>query len=77
MRAFLTQRIDNNEELHAQLVRVESKLATIRKVAIDVEKLLKELEEGMPAAKVEACRKGEEKKAAEAKCKDAEQERPN
>ncbi|KAJ9678109.1 hypothetical protein PVL29_022871 [Vitis rotundifolia] len=75
MQAFLTQQIDNNEELRAQLVWVESELASIRKVVVDAKKLLKELEEGMQVAKVKACWMEEEKEAAEAKCKDAEQER--
>ena len=74
MQVFLTQHIDNSAELHAQLVRVENDLTTVRKVVVDAEKLLKELEEGMQAAKAETCQMGEEKEVAEAKCKDIEQE---
>ncbi|RVW28615.1 hypothetical protein CK203_100882 [Vitis vinifera] len=74
MQVFLTQHIDNSAELHAQLVRVENELTTVRKVVVDAEKLLKELEEGMQAAKAETCQMGEEKEVAEAKCKDIEQE---
>lgn len=74
MQVFLTQHIDSSAELRAQLVRVENELTTVRKVVVDAEKLLKELEEGMQAAKAETCRMGEEKEVAEAKCKDIEQE---
>lgn len=75
MQAFLIQKIDNNEEPCAQLVRVEGELTAVWKVVTDAEKLLKELEEGMQVAKDEACQMGYEKKAVKAKCKDAEQER--
>lgn len=75
MRVFLTQQIDNSEELRAQLVRVENELTTIRKADADAEKLLEELKEGMQATKAEACRMREEKKIVKAKCNDAEQER--
>ena len=75
MREFLTQRIDNDEELHAQLVRVENDLVVARKATTNREKLLKESEEEMQATKVEARRMGEEKEAAEAMCKDVEQEK--
>ena len=74
MQVFLTQHIDSSAELRAQLVRVENDLTTVRKVVVDAEKLLKELEEGMQAAKAETCQMGEEKEVAEAKCKDIEQE---
>ena len=47
MREFLTQRIDNDEELHAQLVRVENDLVVARKATTNREKLLKESEEEM------------------------------
>ncbi|KAL6325256.1 hypothetical protein AAG906_023101 [Vitis piasezkii] len=75
MQTFLIQKIDNNEEHCAQLVRVESELTAVRKAVADAEKLLKELEEGMQVAKDEACRMGYEKKTVKAKCKDAEQEK--
>ena len=74
MLAFLTRQIDNNEELRVQLVRVESELIAVRKVIADAKKLLKELEEMMEATKVEACQNEKENEAAEAKCKDADQE---
>lgn len=67
MRAFLTQRIDSDEELNAQLRRVESKLAVARKVITDGERLLNETDEEKQVAKVETRRMGEEKEAAEAK----------
>lgn len=72
MQVFLTRQIDNNEELRTQLRRVESELASVRIVTADAEKTLKELQEGMEVAKVEARRMGEEKEAIEAKCKVAE-----
>ena len=75
MRTFLTQWIDNDEELRAQLVRVENELVVARKATADGEKLLKESEEEMQATKVEAHRMGEEKEAVEAICKDVEQEK--
>lgn len=75
MQTFLIQKIDNNEEPCAQLVRVESELTVVRKAVADAKKLLKELEEGMQVAKDEACRMGYEKEAVKAKCKDVEQER--
>lgn len=75
MWVFLTQQIDNNEALHAQLVRVKSELTAVQKVAADAKKLLKELEKGMQAVKVEVRWMGEEKEVVEAKCKDAEQEK--
>ena len=75
MRVFLTQQIDNSEELCAQLVGVENELTTVWKAIADTEKLLKELKKGMQVANAEACRMGEENEAAKAKCKDAEQER--
>lgn len=75
MRTFLTQWIDNDEELRAQLVRVENELVVARKATADREKLLKESEEEMQATKVEAHRMGEEKEAVEAICKDVEQEK--
>lgn len=77
MQTFLTQQIDNNKEPYAQLVRVEGELIAVQKAVADAEKLLKELDEGMQVEKVEACRMGEEKEAAEAKFKDADTgERP-
>ena len=69
MRVFLTQQIDNNEELRTQLGWAESKLATIWIVVADSEKALRELQEGMQAEKAEARRMGEEKEVVEAKCK--------
>ena len=75
MRVFFTQQIDNNEILCTQFVRVKNELAVVRKAVVDAKKLLKELEEGMQVVKVEACWMWEEKEAAEAKCKNAEQER--
>ena len=74
MRAFLTQRIDSDEELNAQLRRVESKLAVARKVITDGERLLNETDEEKQVAKVETRRMGEEKEAAEAKWKNTEHE---
>ena len=56
-------------------MRVKNELAVVRKAVVDAKKLLKELEEGMQVVKVEACWMWEEKEAAEAKCKNAEQER--
>lgn len=56
-------------------MRVESKLAVVQKAIAYAEKLLKELEEGMQVANIEACRMEEKKEAAEAKCKDVEQEK--
>ncbi|RVX18164.1 hypothetical protein CK203_003920 [Vitis vinifera] len=75
MQVFLTQQIDNSEELCAQLVGVENELTTVWKAIADTEKLQKELKEEMQVANAEACRMGEENEAAKAKCKDAEQER--
>lgn len=74
MRVFLTRQIDNNEELRTQLVQVESELAVFRITAADAKKLLKELQEEVQAAKVEAFRIGEKKQTIEAKCNDAKQE---
>lgn len=37
IRVFMTRQIDNSEELHAQLVWVESELDDFRKAAADVE----------------------------------------
>lgn len=54
MQVFFTQQIDNNAKLCAQLMRVENELTTVRKAIVDVEKLLKELEEGMQATNVES-----------------------
>lgn len=62
MRVFLTQWIDSDEELCAQLVRVESELVATQKAIIDRERLLKETKEKQ-VAKVEARRIGEEKEA--------------
>ncbi|KAJ9693514.1 hypothetical protein PVL29_009461 [Vitis rotundifolia] len=47
MQTFLTQQIDNNEELRTQLMQVKSELTTMWKAATTAEKLLKELEEGV------------------------------
>ena len=75
MRVFLTWQIDNNEELYTQLGRVESELVAVRIAAVDAEKAMRELQEGVQAVKAEACRMEEEKKVVETKCKDTEQER--
>ena len=75
MRAFLTQQLDNNEELRTQLERVESKLAVAQKAITDGGRLLKESEEEKEATKVDAWQMKDEKEVAKAKCKDVEQER--
>lgn len=75
MEVFLTQRIDNDEEFRAQLVRVESELTATRKATTNRDKLLKKSEEAKQATKVEARHMGKEKEVAKAKCKDVEQER--
>lgn len=72
MLTFLTQRIDNDEELHAQFVRVESEPTAARKATVDGKKLLKETEEEKQVAKVEARQMREEKEIVEAKCRNAE-----
>ena len=75
MLVFLTRQIDNSEELHTQLVRVKNEMTDVRIVAANAEKMLKELQEEVQMAKVEARRMREKKEVVEAKCKDVEQER--
>lgn len=74
MLEFLTQRIDNDEELCAQFIRVESELTAARKATVDGKKLLKETEEEKQMANVETFRMRKEKEIVEAKCKNAEDE---
>ncbi|KAJ9701495.1 hypothetical protein PVL29_006724 [Vitis rotundifolia] len=75
MRAFFTQRLDNNEELHAQLERAKSDMAAAQKAISDRERLLKETKKENEVAKAKARRMGEEKKVAETKCKYVEREK--
>lgn len=75
MRVFLTQQIDNSEELHAQFMQVKSELDGVRKAAADVEEQLKELEKGMQAAKGKVRWMEEENEVVEVKCKDVERKR--
>lgn len=74
MRTFLTQQLDNNEELRTQLERVESELVTAQKAIIDGDLLLNESNGENEAAKIEEWQMKDERKVAEAKYKDAEQE---
>ena len=75
MRAFFTQRLDNNKELRTQHERAECDLATAQKAITDERKLLKETEEEMEMAKAEVCWMRDERETEEAKCKDAEQKK--
>lgn len=75
MRVFLTQQIDNSEELHAQFVQVKSELDGVWKAAADVEEQLKELEKWMQVAKGKVRWMEEENEVVEVKCKDIERER--
>lgn len=72
MKIFLTQRLDNDKELHTRLKQTESDLVAAQKAILDEEILLKKANEEMEAVKTEAHRMGEEKKVVEAKCKDME-----
>lgn len=75
MWAFLTQRLDSNKELHAQLENAESGLDAAQIAIVDVGRLLKEAKEEREAMKAEACWMKEEKEVVEAKCKETGQER--
>ena len=55
MRAFFSQWLGSNEELHTQLKRAESNLAATQKAIVDGAKLLKETDEERKVANVEAC----------------------
>lgn len=74
MRTFLTQQLDNNEKLRTQLERVESELVTAQKAITDGDLLLNESNGENEAVKIEEWQMKDERKVAEAKCKDAEQE---
>ena len=75
MRAFFTQRLDNNKELRTQLEQAECDLAATQKAITDEGKLLNETNEEIEMAKAEACWMRDEKETAEAKCKDVEQKK--
>ncbi|RVW34412.1 hypothetical protein CK203_092159 [Vitis vinifera] len=81
MLAFFTQRIDNDEELRTQLVRVKSELLLLFK-RLEVAKtmlafLTQQIDnnEELRTQLVEARRMREENEVTEAKCRNAEQER--
>lgn len=74
MRAFLTQQLDNNEELRTQLEQVESELAVAQKAITNGGRLLKESEEEKETMKAEVWQMKDKKEAAKAKRKDVEQE---
>lgn len=75
MRPFFIQRLDNNEELCAQLERIKSDMVAAQKAISDGGRLLKETEKEREVAMTKAFRMGQEKEVAKAKCKDLEQEK--
>lgn len=72
---FITQQLDNDEELHTQLAQTESDLATAQKAISNGGRLLNKVEKERKTAKVEARQRGEEKEVVETKCKDLEYEK--
>lgn len=74
MKAFITHRIDGEEELHVRLEQSETDLAAARKVAAEKAETLKKSEEEREALRIrlEGARKQEE--SSRAKLKEAKQE---
>lgn len=66
MRVFITQQMDNNEELHSKLKLVESELATTQKTVDEGAKSLRKAEEEGEVVNAKAPRLKEEWEAVEA-----------
>lgn len=74
MRAFITQQMDNSEELRSNLKLAEGELADARKATNEVVELLRKVEKDKDAANAEARRLKDEGEAVKAKCKKIEEE---
>lgn len=70
MRAFITQQIDNSEELCSKLKLAENELVAARKAIDEVVESLRMTEMEREATNAEASQLREEGKATEAKCKE-------
>lgn len=74
MRTLITQQMADNEELRSKLAWVEGDLAVTQKAVADIAEQLRKAKEERKMTNVEARWLREEWEAAEAKCRNTEQE---
>lgn len=74
MKMYIAHNMDDNEELRAKLEMIEGELTVAQKLVDERVGLLRKIEEGKEATKVEARRMAEEKEVMEVENKKAEEE---